>query len=197
MQLQSSTPELDLRSVMFSFQELTDLFILSVEAERMTLIVNLPRPVGESSRANGSLLNGHGGNELKARKEARVLPKQWPGSNGLPGESNYTLGELPENAFATSENRFVLERIDWEHGSPVRFYPFSRNRIGKSSPRLIAIDPRYCFGTPFIVGHTLRTDVVAGRFRAGESVSELTADLAIPAEEIEEAIRYESGFEVG
>jgi uncharacterized protein (DUF433 family) len=95
---------------------------------------------------------------------------------------------------ASGEEQFYESRIDFEDGMPVRLHPFSRSKIDHNSPRIIAIDPRFSFGNPIIANRHIRTDVVSGRFRAGESISELASDLEIPAEEIEEAIRYESGF---
>jgi uncharacterized protein (DUF433 family) len=94
---------------------------------------------------------------------------------------------------AKEDDQLHKSRIEIEDGSPIRLYPFSRSKIDLQSPRIIAIDPRYGFGNPIIAKRNIRTDVVAGRFQAGEPISELASDLEIPTEEIEEAIRYESG----
>jgi uncharacterized protein (DUF433 family) len=92
------------------------------------------------------------------------------------------------------DQQLYRSRLEFEDALPIRLFPFSRTKIDVHSPRIIAIDPRYSFGNPIIANRHIRTDVVAGRFRAGESVSELASDLEIPIEEVEEAVRYESGY---
>ncbi len=52
------------------------------------------------------------------------------------------------------------------------------------------IDPRISFGKPVIATKAIQTSVVADRFNAGESVSDIATDYDIEVSDVEEAIRY-------
>ncbi len=85
-----------------------------------------------------------------------------------------------------------LQRIEWdEAGSPIRLFPFTRGRF-EQSPRLISIDPVVRFGKPCIAGTGIPSAIVAERYEAGDSISELAKDYGRSTFEIEEAVRYES-----
>jgi uncharacterized protein (DUF433 family) len=84
-----------------------------------------------------------------------------------------------------------LRRIERdERGLPVRFYPFTRSDKTEQ-PKDIVIDPFISFGKAVIAGTGVSTDIVAGRFKAGESPDELAKDYGCAREKIEEAIRCE------
>jgi len=57
--------------------------------------------------------------------------------------------------------------------------------------RSIAISPGICAGRPVIVGTGLSTQIIAERYKAGESVHDLAKDYERDDFEIEEAIRCE------
>src|SRR2546428_13645327 len=84
-----------------------------------------------------------------------------------------------------------LRRIERdEKGFPLRLYPFTR--IGDvDQPKNIVIDPFISFGRAVITGTGVSTDIVAERFKAGESADELAHDYGCAREKIEEAIRCE------
>lgn len=84
-----------------------------------------------------------------------------------------------------------LKRIDRdEKGFPLRLYPFTR--VGETDqPKNIVIDPFISFGRAAISGTGVSTEVVAERFKAGESADELATDYGCAREKIEEAIRCE------
>lgn len=84
-----------------------------------------------------------------------------------------------------------LRRIERdEKGFPLRLYPFTR--IDElDPPKNIVIDPFVSFGRAVIAGTGITTDVVAERFKAGESAGELAKDYGCEREKIEEAIRSE------
>jgi uncharacterized protein (DUF433 family) len=85
-----------------------------------------------------------------------------------------------------------LQRIERNRkGISIRFYPFTRTR-NENTPTLIAIDPVIRSGHPCITGTRISTELIASRYRAGDSISFLAKDYERKAEEIEEAIRYES-----
>jgi uncharacterized protein (DUF433 family) len=67
-----------------------------------------------------------------------------------------------------------IERDD--QGIPIRLYPFTR--LGG-------------VGRPVITGTGVTTELVAERFKAGESADELASDYGCVREKIEEAIRCE------
>ena len=56
---------------------------------------------------------------------------------------------------------------------------------------MVVIDPRLSAGRPVIAGTGLTTQIVAERYKAGESIGELARDYERGNEEIEEAIRCE------
>jgi uncharacterized protein (DUF433 family) len=84
-----------------------------------------------------------------------------------------------------------LKRIERdERGIPIKLYPFTR--FGSADePKNIVIDPFISFGKAVITGTGVSTDIVAERFKAGESAEELASDYGCAREKIEEAIRCE------
>lgn len=151
----------------FTFRALVNVFLLSHRAEWLTVV----RP-----KSRGLLLLATGGVELLVSAD---------------GDVRY-LRPADSEADVPAEARLYKSRVEWEGEVPVRLYPFSRARINESAPRPIVLDPRRSFGNPILAASGIRTDVIAGRFRAGESVAELSQDLEVPANEVEEAVRYES-----
>ena len=84
-----------------------------------------------------------------------------------------------------------LRRIDRDDkGFPLRLYPFTR-ADETEQPKNIVIDPFISFGKAVITGTGVSTDIVAERFKAGESADELAKDYGCEREKIEEAIRCE------
>lgn len=85
----------------------------------------------------------------------------------------------------------ALHRIERDSkGIPVKLYPFTRSSID-NAPAMVVIDPALSAGRPVIAGTGLATEVIAERYKAGESVSELVKDYERTDAEIEEAIRIE------
>ncbi len=85
----------------------------------------------------------------------------------------------------------ALRRIDRDpNGLPIRLYPFTRQGI-EDDPALVVIDPRLSAGRPVIAGTGLATQIIAERYKLGESIGDLAHDYERPNEEIEEAIRCE------
>jgi uncharacterized protein (DUF433 family) len=70
---------------------------------------------------------------------------------------------------------------------PIRLYPFvTPSRVSHS----IVIDPLRSFGRPTLVGAGVRTQVIAARINAGESVEELAEDYELSAEQIQDALVF-------
>lgn len=85
----------------------------------------------------------------------------------------------------------ALKRIDRDaKGVPVRLFPYTRPSK-ENAPSIIAICPGICAGRPVIVGTGLSTQIIAERYKAGESIRDLAQDYERAHLEIEEAIRCE------
>ena len=85
----------------------------------------------------------------------------------------------------------ALRRIERDdHGIPVKLYPFTRSNFN-DAPSMVVIDPTLSGGRPVITGTGLATEVIAERYKAGETVAELAKDYDRKKAEIEEAIRCE------
>jgi uncharacterized protein (DUF433 family) len=85
----------------------------------------------------------------------------------------------------------ALQRIERDTNDiPIKLYPFTRAQID-NSPTLIVIDPTLSGGRPVIAGTGLATEVIAERYKAGESIEDLARDYGRSYTEIEEAIRCE------
>jgi uncharacterized protein (DUF433 family) len=84
-----------------------------------------------------------------------------------------------------------LERIERDaKGLPVRLFPFTRRRA-LDEPRAAVIDPTVSFGRPVLIGTGIPTAVIAGRYKAGDSMDDLATDYGRTRLEIEEAVRCE------
>ena len=75
-------------------------------------------------------------------------------------------------------------------GVPVKLYPFTRSST-EDTPSMIVIDPRLSAGRPVIAGTGLATELIAERYKAGESITVLARDYGRENSEIEEAVRCE------
>ena len=85
----------------------------------------------------------------------------------------------------------ALRRIRRDgQGIPIKLYPFTRNDID-DAPEVIVIDPALSAGRPVIAGTGIATEIIAERYKAGETIAELVMDYECKEAEIEEAIRCE------
>ena len=85
----------------------------------------------------------------------------------------------------------ALKRIERDtKGVPVRLFPFTRNQLERA-PALVVMDPALSAGRPVIAGTGLATEIIAERYKAGDSIRELAKDYERKPSEIEEAIRCE------
>ena len=85
----------------------------------------------------------------------------------------------------------ALLRIERDpKGVPIKLYPFTRSEF-ESAPTMVVIDPKLSAGRPVIAGTGLATEVIAERYKAGESIGALARDYERKKGEIEEAIRCE------
>lgn len=102
--------------------------------------------------------------------------------------SQYAMREVLEQA---------LSRIDWnERDTPVRLFPVPAYAGSPdTAPRQVVIDPAIRFGRPMLLGAGVTTEVIADRFRAGDTIDELAADFSVGSKAIEEAIRFQQRIE--
>lgn len=97
-----------------------------------------------------------------------------------------------------------LHRIERDINlTPFRLYPFPREitfrtsnvkdnpRKLESLPKNILIDPLVAFGRPTLAETGIATNVIAGRFRAGESLRIIARDYDVSETQVKEALRYE------
>jgi len=84
-----------------------------------------------------------------------------------------------------------LDRIEWEDRFAARLYPFTLAVRGPNAPRSIVIDPHRSFGRPLLDRLGVTTNVIAERYKAGDSISKLVKEYGGPQTDIEEAIRCE------
>lgn len=85
----------------------------------------------------------------------------------------------------------ALQRIERDRaGIPIKLYPFTRSRI-ENAPAMVVINPGLSAGRPVIAGTGVATEVIAERYKAGDSIKALARDYERTAAEIEEAIRCE------
>ncbi len=84
-----------------------------------------------------------------------------------------------------------LRRLEHDaDGLAARLFPFTRKRQ-PDEPKIIVIDPWVSFGRPTIIGTGVATDIIAERYKAGESIDELAHDYGCERGHVEEAVRCE------
>jgi len=86
--------------------------------------------------------------------------------------------------------RMHLERVQVDAGGLLRFFPFVV-KPDSSEPRSIEINPAVGFGKPVIAGTGISTAIIASRFSARESISDLAEEYGCSVQQIEDAIRWE------
>jgi uncharacterized protein (DUF433 family) len=96
-------------------------------------------------------------------------------------------GQLEMMSAGFEENLKRIRR-DMDH-VPTKLFPFTRT-TGEDS-MVVEMDPTIAFGRPVIRGSATPTAVLADRFKAGDSIEILAADLDIPSDLIQDAIRCE------
>lgn len=154
----------------------------------------------------------------KVRSALNYLEKEFPSKNPLAKRDFWTdkfdifIKESGDLICASLYGQRVIQqaveqylhRIERDLDSfPFRLYPFSNEikfkmKDSKHSPRdleiqpkNIVIDPLISFGRPTLTGTGVPTNVIAGRFRAGENVKALAKDYDIEETQIQEALSYE------
>ena len=85
----------------------------------------------------------------------------------------------------------ALRRIERDSsGVPIKLHSFTRATV-IGAPTIISIEPGLSFGRPVISGTGIATEIVAERYKAGESIETLAKDYALSKTKIQEAVRCE------
>jgi uncharacterized protein (DUF433 family) len=105
------------------------------------------------------------------------------------GDEYLNLNRLRQRGFPQILSTY-LRRIDRLASGEFHFFPFI---VGEDAhePRTIQISPTIAFGRPVLARTGIATDVIAGRFRARDSISDLAEEYEISPGLIEDAIRWE------
>lgn len=77
-----------------------------------------------------------------------------------------------------------LEDVEYENELARRWWP-----LGKK--RMVVVDPDYGFGLPVVEGTGVRTEIIAERYRAGDSIDEIAYDFDVTPKQINDALRWE------
>ncbi len=77
-----------------------------------------------------------------------------------------------------------LKDVEYENELARRWWPLGRNYM-------VVVDPDYGFGLPVVEGTGTRTEIIAERYRAGDSTEEITYDFGVTPNQIQDALRWE------
>lgn len=93
-----------------------------------------------------------------------------------------------------------LRRVerDWQGGRWI-LYPFMRlqqMRTREDHPKVVAMNPRICFGLPVLNGTRITTATLASRYLGGDSVPTLARSYGRSEGEIAEALSWETGRQI-
>ena len=77
-----------------------------------------------------------------------------------------------------------LDTVEYEGEIVRRWWP-----LGKEFA--VLIDPDYGFGLPVVEGVGVRTEIIAERYRAGDSIDEIAYDFDVTPKQIDDALQWE------
>lgn len=172
---------------LLSFEDLLELHALS--SIRREYEVRLPAIRSAMAYLRREFRSRHPLLEHELVTDRKSLLKEVAGKLvNLSHEGQMQMGELM---------KAYLERIERDSsGIPIRLFPYTRREQNPAAvhkaPRIVAINPLVQFGRPCIAGTRLRTDIIAERHHAGETVTELAEDYDRSPAEISEAILFEA-----
>jgi len=89
-----------------------------------------------------------------------------------------------------------VKRIEREEHKLARFFPFfNEPRIKgpgiEEQPKIVSVNPFVSFGRPVVTDTNIRTEAIAERFFAGDSIDDLSKDFKLERSIVEAAVRYE------
>jgi uncharacterized protein (DUF433 family) len=83
-----------------------------------------------------------------------------------------------------------LKRIDRLESGEIVYFPFITSEDA-DEPRTIQISPGIAFGRPVLAQTGIAADVIVGRFRARDTISDLAEEYGVSPAMIEECVRWE------
>jgi len=174
--------------------------LASVDPPRLSFVNLMECHMLSSMRSNYNL------RLPKVRRALRTLAKLYPSPHPLVDKELETdsvdvfireHGNELRNLSRPNQLQFremldaYIQRIERTPTGMLRFFPFVEKR-NLNEPKIIVINPSISFGRPTIAGTGIPTSVIASRFHARESISDLAKEYGRTDKEIEEAIRWES-----
>ena len=170
------------RTILFSFYDLIELHVLSVIRRehklKMAKVRNAIDFLKKRLHTKRHPLISH----QMQTDGANLFIERLGGLINISQDGQRAMREVLEAA---------LRRIERDDaGLPIKLYPYTRSSM-QGAPALVVIDPRISGGRPVLSGTGVATEIIAERYKAGESVEELALDYGRTEEEIEEAIRCE------
>lgn len=99
----------------------------------------------------------------------------------------------PQQQMGFDFYKMFLERVETGPQGTIKFFPFVVEPAA-NEPKTIEINPFVGFGKPVISGTGISTAIIASRFNARESVTDLAEEYGCTPSQIEEAIRWERPF---
>jgi uncharacterized protein (DUF433 family) len=95
----------------------------------------------------------------------------------------------PEQALMREMLTATLQRVERDtKGLVLRLFPWANDL---AEPRHVEVDPTRAFGRLVVAGTGIPTEVVAERFRSGDSVDHLVEDYQLARDKVEAALRWE------
>ncbi|HXL22383.1 MAG TPA: DUF433 domain-containing protein [Candidatus Dormibacteraeota bacterium] len=145
----------------------------------------------------------------KVRRALRIVSEQYPQPHPLVSQLFLTdrkdlfierMGQTinvsrHQDQLSLAFYHMHLERVETDARGVFRFFPFVVEPRS-SEPKTIEINPAIGFGKPVIAGTGISTAIIASRFNARDSVTDLADEYGCTPQQIEEAIRWERALPV-
>lgn len=105
---------------------------------------------------------------------------------------------LPDEGWLdiTAGGQFTIFETVERYLAPIEYGHDQLARLWRPAP-LILVNPAVQAGLPCLEGTRVTTDVLAGRFIAGESYEDIADDLMVSAEQVRAAVVFERDLEEG
>jgi uncharacterized protein (DUF433 family) len=171
----------DRRSRMLSFRNLVEMHVLAVLRREKRVSLGDVRKVITELRKDVDEPHPLLSKKLLADENRRVFVERVGRIINMSADGQVEMRAVVEQHLAR------IDRDD--RGIPVRLFPFTTAKPDETA-RAVSIDPCVQFGQPCLAGTRIKTNILAERIKAGDTVVELAADYDRPQHEIEAALRY-------